>query len=238
MLETLFDDPDAITSRVFGSESADFAYRLLLPFAFVPLLAPLVLLIGLPQFLLDVLTDVEWTRTIQHHYAALCIVALALATVHAVAFVVRRFGRALATVACCFVIAGGVFGTLVWGPSPVSEKYRSGWWPPASDPRRDSLDAAVAMVPDDAAVAASYGILPHLSQREEIYDFPNPWESKNFGIEGKPQRDPERVEWLVIDEAIVRGDPAAYALLQTILEDFTVVFDRDDVLVARRAASS
>ncbi|MBM3671196.1 MAG: DUF2079 domain-containing protein [Actinobacteria bacterium] len=234
MLETIFNDPGAITSRIFSSWSGDFSFRLLLPFAFLPLLAPLVLLIGLPQYLLDVTTDVPWTQTIKHHYAALCIVALALGSVHAVAFLRHRFGQALAIGACVLVVGGGVFGTLAWGPSPLSSEYRGGWWPPSNDPRRDSLEAAVAMVPDDAAVAASYGILPNLSQREEIYDFPNPWESKNFGIEGKPRRDPRRVEWLVIDESVVRGDPAAYALLHTILVDFTVVFERDDVLVARR----
>ena len=236
MFETLFNDPGAITSRVFSSESGDFAFRLLAPFGFVPLLAPLVLLIGVPQFLLDVLTDVQWTRVIQHHYAALCVVALALAMVEGIALVGRRLGRAVVVGGCCFVMAGGLFGTLTWGPSPVSTEYGGGWWPAASDPRIDAKRAAVALVPDDAAVTATYGMLPQLSQRKEIYDFPNPWESKNFGIEGEPRRDPDRVQWLVVDRQVINADQAAAALLVTILEDFRIVFERDDLLVARRRA--
>lgn len=238
MFEKLFSDPGAITSHLFSSESGDFAYRLLLPFGFIPLLAPLVVLIGLPQFLLDVLTDVPWTRVIQHHYAALCVAALALANVHALAWLWRRSRPQVAIGVCCVVVAGGVFGTLAWGPSPLSSEYRAGWWPPADDPRIDSLDAAVDLIPDDATVTATYGILPQLSQRAEIYDFPNPWESRNFGIEGKPTRSPRRVEWLIVDRSVVRMDPAAAALLETILDDFNVVFERDDVLVARRRGST
>lgn len=234
MVETLFSDPGAITSHVFSSESGDFAFRLLAPFGFVPLLAPLVLLIGVPQFLLDVLTDVVWTRVIQHHYAAMCVVALALAMVEGVAFLGRRRRRGLVMGACGLVLAGGLFATLAWGPSPVSTEYDAGWWPAASDPRIEAKRAAVDIVPDGAAVTATYGMLPQLSQREEIYDFPNPWESKNFGIEGKPRRDPERVQWLVVDRQVINADPAAAALLATVLEDFRIVFDRDDLLVARR----
>ncbi|MEX2268285.1 MAG: DUF2079 domain-containing protein [Acidimicrobiia bacterium] len=238
MVDTLFNDPGAITSHVFSSESGDFAFRLLAPFGFIPLLAPLVLLIGLPQFLLDVLTDAGWTRVIQHHYAALCVAALALASVEGVAFAGRRLGRNALVAACCLVVAGGIFGTLSWGPSPVSSKYEGGWWPAPTDPRIDAKRAAIALVPDDAVVTATYGMLPQLSQRAEIYDYPNPWESRNFGIEGKPIRNPRRVEWLVLDRQVINLDPAATALLTTILPDFRIVFERDDLVVARRRAET
>src|SRR5205823_4068957 len=53
IVRTAVTDPGNITSRLFGSESGDFAWRLILPFGLVPVLAPGVLLIGLPQFLID-----------------------------------------------------------------------------------------------------------------------------------------------------------------------------------------
>jgi uncharacterized membrane protein len=238
MVETLFSNPGAITSHVFSSESGDFAWRLFAPFGFVPVLAPLVLLIGLPQFLLDVLTDVGWTRVIEHHYAALCIGALALASIEGAAFVRRRLGKVATLVAVGFVAAGAIFGTLSWGPSPLSAKYEGGWWPPAIDPRIDAKRAAIGAVTDDGAVSAVYGLVPQLSQREEIYEFPNPWRSVNFGIEGEPRRSPRRVEWLVIDRQVL--DAPATALFQSVLDHghFTIVFEGSDLLVARREPAS
>ncbi|MSO79744.1 MAG: DUF2079 domain-containing protein [Acidimicrobiia bacterium] len=234
MVETLFNNPGAITSHVFSSESGDFAWRLFAPFGFVPVLAPLVLLIGLPQFLLNVLTDVGWTRVIEHHYAALCIGALAMASVEGVAFARRRLGKVATLVAVGLVASGAGFGTLAWGPSPLSAKYENGWWPPAIDPRIDALRATIAAVTNDGAVSAVYGLVPQLSQREEIYEFPNPWRSRNFGIEGEPRRNPRRVEWLVIDRTVL--DAEAAGLLQSILGHghFTIVYQGPDLLVAHR----
>jgi uncharacterized membrane protein len=235
VLETVFTDPGETTSRVFSSPSGDFAWHLIAPFGVLaPLLAPLVLLMGLPQFLLDVLSDVDWTRTITFHYAALPIAALALATVEGTAFVRRRLGGAAVLVASMVVLGGGIFGTVAWGPSPLGDAYESGVWPPAFDPRIETKRAVIAAVPDDVVVSAAYGLVPQLSHRAEIYSFPNPWVSRNFGIDGEPRRDPSRVEWLVLDRAVFGPDD--HRLLEQILSsgNFKVVLDRDELLVARR----
>jgi len=170
------------------------------------------------------------------HYGALPLVALAIATVEGVAFLSRRFGRRVALVAPIVVLATAVFGSLAWGLSPVGADYHSGYWPPSPDPRIGAKRAAVALVPDDAVVSAVYGMVPQFSRRPEIYTFPNPWESKNFGIGGQPRRSPSRVEWLVIDRTVL-GPPDA-VLLDQILErgDFKIVFERDEILVAHRRA--
>ena len=235
IVETFVTDPGEILSRVLSSESGDFAWHLALPFGlFAPLLAPAVLLIGLPQYLLDVISDAAFTRTYTFHYGALPLTALALATVEGIAFATRRMGHVVARAAPLAVLTAALFGTLAWGLSPVGAEYDAGYWPPSFDPRIESKREAVALVPDDDVVSAVYGLVPQFSRRAEIYSFPNPWESRNFGIDGQPRRDPRRVEWLVIDRTVL--GPPDLALLTEILEggDFRIVFDRDDLLVAHR----
>ena len=73
------------------------------------------------------------------------------------------------------------------------------------------------MVPDDAAVSATYNLLPHLRHRAEIYSFPNPWSSQNFGIDGEPRRNPERVQWIVADRGVLDKEsrrPASSGLVE------------------------
>jgi len=233
ILETAVTDPGNITSRVFSDESSDFAWKLTAPFGFVPLLGPAALAIGLPQFLLDVVSDVEWTRTITFRYAALPLVALAIAMVEGVAFLRRRLSAVAEVIAATFVAGCAVFGTLAWGPSPVGAEYDKGWWPAAEDTRLDVKQAAIDLVPDGASVSASYTLVPQLSRRAEIYSFPNPWKTANWGVPGTASRDPARVDWLVLDcQPMTEEDRSFVASI--VLNGFEVVSHRDDVLVARR----
>jgi uncharacterized membrane protein len=235
LVGTAFSDPGAITSRVFGSESGDFAWHLLAPFGLLPGLGPLVAVVGLPQFFVDVVSDVPWTRTITFHYAALPLAALALAMVEGVAMLRRRIGRVMCVIATLIVLGSASAATLSWGPSPLSSKYHAGWWPPDLDVRIATERAAVALVPDGASVSATYGLVPQLSERPEIYSFPNPWRAHNWGVKGSATRDPRRVDWLVIDRGVITA-PEDIALLDAILGNgnFRIVFDRDNVVVARR----
>jgi hypothetical protein len=106
------------------------------------------------------------------------------------------------------------------------------------DDRIDTKRAVIAAVTDDHPVSAVYGLVPQLSQREEIYEFPNPWRSRNFGIDGVPRRSPRRIDWLVIDRTVLDAESAA--LLDSILDHghFKVVLDHDELLVAHRVQGS
>lgn len=233
ILDTALSDPGRITARVFGSESGNFAWKLLLPFGLVPLLAPVVLLVGAPQFVLDVISDVPWTRTITFHYAVLPLTAITIAMVEGVAFLGRRGGQLVRVAAPAAVVACSVYGTIAWGPSPVGAEYRKGWWPPVVDARLAAKRAAIDAVPEGASVSASYTLVPHLTHRAEIYSFPNPWRPANWGVPGSPSRSPKRVDWIVIDRQILGREQG---LLARILSrgNFKVVLDRDDLIVARR----
>jgi uncharacterized membrane protein len=237
LLGTAFRDPGAITSRVFGHDSGDFAWQLVAPFGGIPVVGPLVSLIGFPQFFLDVISDVSWTRTISEgpHYAALPLAALALAMVEGVTMLGRRLGATARVLVPVIVLGSAIAATLSWGPSPISSKYEGGWWPPAVDVRIDAKRAAIAAVPDGASVSAVYGLVPQLSDRAEIYMFPNPWRSLDWGVPGSPTRNPRRVNWLVIDRTVITA-PADIALLDSILGNgnFRIVFNQDDLLVAHR----
>jgi uncharacterized membrane protein len=233
IVDTALSDPGRITARVFSPESGDFTWKLLAPFGLVPLLAPLVLLVGAPQFVLDVMSDVPWTRAITFHYAALPLLAITIAMVEGVAFLSRRGGRFVRVAAPAVVLACSVYGTIAWGPSPVGAEYHEGWWPPAVDTRLATKQAAIDAVPEGASVSASYTLVPHLTHRAEIYSFPNPWRPANWGVPGSTSRSPKGVDWIVIDREILGPEQR---LLARILDsgNFKVVLDRDDLIVARR----
>jgi uncharacterized membrane protein len=236
VLRTVFTHPSRIGSRLVSSESGDYAWKLLAPFGLTALAAPIVLLLGAPQAFLNLVTNVPWTKTITFHYAALPLTAVTIAAVEGVAFLARTIRwRHAAGVIATVVFACAFAATIAWGPSPIGREYRSGEW--ALDDARTTASAheAVARVPDGVTVSATYNMLPHLAHRPEIYSFPNPWVSVNFGIDGEPRRSGARVEWIVADRRVL--DKMTARLLKGFVDRglFRVVFDKDDYVVARRA---
>jgi len=238
---TAITEPDLVVERLRDNDALGYLRDLLAPFAFAPLLSPLLLLVAAPQFFANALTNQSFFYDIRFHYVAIILAVFALAGVEGVARLrplgLRRFGVGA-------VAAAALAASVAWGMSPISTQYDNGYWPLAANPRQSILDAAVATVPDGAAVAASYYIVPHLSHRAQIYTFPNPWIAANWGVNGVAPDDPDNehvpaeVEWLVVDTTTHTAGSREESLIDRLLAagEFEVVADEGGILVARRVA--
>lgn len=204
--------------------------QLLTPFAGVPLLSPLTLLIGLPQFLVNLLSVHTFTADIRAHYVAVPLSAASLAMVEGAARVThlgwRRFLVGL-------IAATSLATAVAWSIFPIGDRYDEGFWPLGGTDRRAILEEIVAIPGNDDAVTATYNLVPHLTHRREIYTFPNPWIRSYWGKGDEKLPDPAVIDWLIIDRQTL-GESAVE--LERILaeEEWAIIIDRDDVLVAER----
>jgi uncharacterized membrane protein len=239
LVRTAVTDPSQVIGRLDNNDALGYARDLLAPFGFTALLSPLMLVPAIPQFFANILTNLNFFWSIQFHYAAVIVAVVALASVEGTARLtkpaVRRF-------AVGFVGAAALASSVAWGMSPISTDYRLGYWPLNPNPRQGVLEAAVDSVPGDAAVAATYNIVPHLSHREQIYTIPNPWIPHNWGVAGAAPHDPNHdhvpaeVDWIVLDLTTHGPGSREELLVNELLGDdeFVVVSENDGVLVARR----
>ncbi len=194
---TALTEPDRVVDRLGESDAPGYVRQLTGSFAFVALLSPLTLLVGAPQTLINLLTDLEFFWTTRVHYAALPLAACGMATVEGVARL-RRLDPRAAQWATLVVVAAAMATALRWGAGPWSPTYRAGYWPRGPEEIQADLEAAVRHPGPADAVAATYSLVPHLSHREEIFTFPNPWLASNWGVDGERRPDPARVDWLVL----------------------------------------
>ena len=106
-------------------------------------------------------------------------------------------------------------------------------WPKAVAKRK-----AVALVPSNASVSASYNVNPHLTHRTHVYEWPNPWIGTNWGIcDVDNLDDPAGVDWFVIDLDYLQSDPVQLGLLDRLLGgEFVVRLDEAGVIAAQRVA--
>jgi len=237
ILRNLVFHPSRAVGLLSRHRVPGYALKMLGPVGFVlPFLGPLGLVVAGPQLGVNLLVQVQDGATIKSQYASLPIVGLFLGVAEGMALLRRR--PALARAAAGWLVGCALVGSHLWGLSPLGRDYRSGVWSDTPLDNVAQLDRALATVPPQGRVAASWNIVTHFTHRPTIYEFPNPWLSSNYGPTGNEVGDPTTVDWVVVERSAL--GPKDRELLGRLVSPgggFLVVQDEAGVTVARRVSA-
>lgn len=223
--------PEAVSRAVsqLWTEPLAAVLRLAGSTGFIGVLSPLAVFVAAPAFLLAALSDHTRQSQLELHYA---MTPLALAWVAGVLGLqrlardeqpdraVRPRHRSLITAtAATFVLSSSIVTFLLWSPySPRVE----GSSPGAT--HRGVLRDALALIPAGVPVSAQNTILPHVSRREHVFEFPYLQDAQYVIV------DPSLP---VTDQS--RGDGYDRVIAELPHRGFAQIFDREGVQVFRRA---
>ncbi len=231
IVQTMIRRPDRVVSDATQPDRLRFYRDLFLPMGGLPLAGPLQLLMAVPQIMASVLGTSPYARTIRFQYTSMMVAPITIASIQG-AWLLWRF-RFVQRFLVPWLFVCAWITNVAWSPSPISANT-SVW--AQSLPRHDVLREAIDMVPDDVSVAATFAVVPHLSHRDEIYDWPNPWVPSYWGdTTNRGLPDPETVEWVVLDTRHVGS--AQQDLLETLVGpdgEFEVLLREEQVVVGRR----
>ena len=126
--------PDIVINALRDRYAAEYAWKMLTPFAWLPVLSPGVLMIGVPQFLANTLADQTFFRDYRYHYASVLLVGLTAAAIATV----KTFGtnRGRRAVLMGLLVVCGVRTSVLWGLAPYSDNYDRGFWVHQAGPER------------------------------------------------------------------------------------------------------
>jgi uncharacterized membrane protein len=223
--------PSRAIRHLSNANLVGYLRNLWAPFGFVNLLAPVTLLIAIPQVLANLLSINNFTWSLRFHYIAIPLAASMLGFVLGLKSLRGNWRVFAAGVA----LAASLGTALSWGVGPYSTNYKSGYWPLSTPANDAQIKHALSLIPPNASVSASYHLVPHLTERKSIFSFPNPWQGRNWGINDGDQRNPKDIEWLIA----LKGDlgPEDQQLLNSIItgpDALKVVYQEGDVIVAKR----
>ncbi len=255
LLGLLRDPAGAIAASWAGlvGYKATFLPRLLLPLAFLPLAAPLLLLPLLPAVAPAFFSRCLPHSTIYYQYTAPLIPflfwAAAVGFHRAEGWLLRPLRRIVGPVgtahaspqaavrlALALLLLLGTAGALLWDfPwwKPVAGPGLYAVGRPEAPPNQAAFREAAALVPPQAPLAAGSTLAPHFAHRQEIYFFPY-WESW-------------RAEYILLD--LWAGPPAAASDYDPLLRvlgrprtgvdplwatDYGVRYWRDGILLLQR----
>jgi uncharacterized membrane protein len=226
--------PSRILRLALSHDRYKYYSQMFVPVAGMALLAPATLFLALPTLLVNVADNQGYTHDIRYQYGAFVAAGIFLAVVEA-AGRVRNLGvRRLQIAAVC---ACALASNVVWSPSQLNNQlYHSGIWALTSDSQMATLDQMVRMVPAGEGVSATFNVVPHLSHRDQIYTFPNPWIRSYYGVSAtEPPENPASVRYLVIEtDGITSANQLELGLLTKPGGPFRIVMDQNQAVLAER----
>lgn len=199
-----------------------YLFGLLASVGFLPLLAPELLLLGLPVLAANLLSNFPGQYSGEQHYSAPLVAALIIAAIYGARRLANssRQTPATALVAVSLWLAGWSLGYhTLHGWTPLStrvETYRAG-------PAAARLPTYLSRIPPNAVVTASAAIHPHLAHRRVIYTFPTVQEATYLLVD-------------VTDIPGVHPNDARAKILAMLNTDWQLLAADSGLLLAYRAA--
>ncbi|GIK42711.1 MAG: hypothetical protein BroJett011_65440 [Chloroflexota bacterium] len=170
--------PTSVLSLLQDPARWQYLLGLLAAVGFLPLLAPELLILGLPVLIANLFSNFPGQYSGEQHYSAPLVVAFILAAIYGLRRLINNIslheenGQSLKTTTLIAVL----LWLLAW---MLGYHVNHGWTPLSARreiyplrPAAVRLPDFLAQIPKDAVVSASAAIHPHLAHRQVIYVFP------------------------------------------------------------------
>lgn len=230
--------PVEVATKVLDATGRDYLRALLMPFGFVSLLAPEILLGAASELALNLLSDFPAQRTIDHQYPSVIVAVAALAAVvgagRTATFAGARLGLPRAAVAWSLAVwalaAGAVFQARSYGTLRALGPEYAGVYADSDHARIGH--ALLAQIPDDVPVSAQGTIAPHLSRRPRVYVFPTVGDAEWVALDRRAN--PFPVHLMPLAGSSPEESYREYVRRLTASGGFGIVADADGWLLLRR----
>ncbi len=195
---------------------------------FAGILSPLALFVAVPSYLLAALSDHPQQSRIELQYVMAPLAFTWIAAVLGLEWLASRGwaarliapqhrGRVVAAASAIVLASSAAFFVFA---SPYSPRNDAGT---PSAGHRAAISAALALIPAEASVSAQNTLLPHLSERKDIFEFP----------------DNRAAEYVVVDPSLpiteqTRAAGYDQAVARLPEQGYRLLFDEDGVRVFRR----
>lgn len=226
--------PSHILDAIFTWSHVHYYEQLALPLGLLFVLSPVTLVLVVPTFLLNVANNQGYPADIRFQYTTFIATGLFIALIEGLARIKRRELLALAALA---LVISSLVTNATYSPSSLNQHvFNDGVWSLQANAQTREATALLSRIPANAAVSASYNIEPHLTHRDRIYTWPNPWVRSNFGVSAsQPPESGADANYLFL--FVSENSSSQLALLHRLTRPhgpFRVLADRQGVLLAVR----
>jgi len=175
IVRTVLTQPGLVWQTVSQPDRVSYLFGLFVSGGLIlPLLAPELLLLGLPILAANLLSSYDAMYSDVYHYSAplvpffMAAAAVGLARIARLASRWRR-GQAVALAMAALVLGGSLVYHRSYGYTPLAKGLN---WPQVTAHHRLLEGRFAPQIPPDAVLSTTAPLFPHLDHRERIHQFP------------------------------------------------------------------
>lgn len=196
------------------------------------LLSPEIAAIGLLVLLENVVSTLPYMHQIPYQFSMPIVPILVLGTVWAVSrqTTKRRYVLTGVTVACA------LWSCALWGYAPFSSNKVTATWAPNSA-AVSAFSKLERKIPPNAIVSAWYLFVPHLDHRTQIYLWPTPFDTQNYGLfnnNGTVLPIASKVQYLVLSIPVSPSEDES--VFTPLSKEFTLIAHDDGIGLFKRTS--
>jgi uncharacterized membrane protein len=221
-------------ATALSNQGVGYLLLVFVPLLALPLLSPKALLPVAPALFLNLAAIPPEQHQIRYQYLAVAAPLLAVAAVRGLQVIADK-RRALLAPALIALVVVALAMDQRYGPAPWSHAKIVSTASPADAAKR----RAIAMIPAGAPVSAQFNLVTHLGHREKIFEFPNPFRSVNWGLNGDahPTGDQEGLRYVIVDRSLLDQDQQGLLRDLQASPDWITRFDASNVVLLQRRAT-
>ena len=202
-----FTDPAFMYGKLDTTKNREYLQALLAPTGYLVVLDPLAMASSASLWL-NLLQDWPYAHEIRYHYVTPIIPLIYIALINGTFRLRKRrlvFGALLMV-----LVAAAIWGNHRFGPDQSSLRNPPRILDSVRNFNRVYPDDAEVLklmgcIPKNASVSATYNLVSHLTHRERIYMFPNPFRVNLYGIDERGIHPDKDVDYVLLDTRLI-GD--------------------------------
>lgn len=182
------EHPGAVLQYLWSDSRPFYLWQMVFPTGLVFLRRPALAAVSAVVLFTNVLSTFPYQHQVEHHYSLIALPALMIGSAWALEMFSPLWARrGLMLVGVCSLWAG-----LMWGVVPVG-RAATGWFMddpigrdlpytlPSTDPLAVDARELLDRIPADASVSVHHLLTAHLTRRDSVYMFPNPFRAVLYG---------------------------------------------------------
>jgi uncharacterized membrane protein len=238
------------SKEILTEENQKYIFELLSPLIFLPILYPQTLFLALPTLAINLITEWPYAHSIQYHYTYAIIPFVFISSIYAAHSIYKKFIKErkfkFANTLFYFILfiflLTSILGNLFIGPSSTSIKnYRSIIerilnFNNFSEHEKIRYEA-ISLIPKNATVSATYLFVPHLSHREIIYMFPNPFKEAYWGAEMgnfTPPTPTKDVDYVLLDDTPSESERSEIIEKLLVNGTYSKIFEKEHIYILKK----
>lgn len=171
IFRTIFLSPQKTIATILTKDKLTYLWELLLPFSFLSLLSPILLIFLLPDLGINLLSNNKGFHEIFFQYTAVITPFLCIAAIYGLKKVQIKFPHIPENILIAVVVGCSILSAHWFGPLPIAKRPNVDmFW--LQQPNKQLISNFLASIPHRYSIAATNNIGSHLSHRQRIYTIP------------------------------------------------------------------